>query len=148
MDKSGTDGGAECSKKVASRRRVAGAIRSLVNARDLQLECAKVWHEKLLVPILMYGSESMLWKEEISRVKAVQMDNLRVLLDIRRIDRVPNAWIRKLCRVTKRVDERIDEGMLHWLGYIDKMERARIAKRVYVGEGASSCSVGRPWKKD
>ena len=34
MDESGTDG-AECSRKMASGRRVAGIIRSLVNARDL-----------------------------------------------------------------------------------------------------------------
>ena len=34
LDESGTDG-AECSRKVASGRRVAGAIRSLVNAGDL-----------------------------------------------------------------------------------------------------------------
>ena len=40
LDESGTDG-VECSRKVASGRRVAGAIRSLVNARDLHLECAK-----------------------------------------------------------------------------------------------------------
>ena len=53
---------AECSRKVASGRRVAGAIKSLVNARDLQLECARVLHETLLVPVLMYGSETMLWK--------------------------------------------------------------------------------------
>ena len=39
--KSGT-AGAECSRKVVSGRRVAGDIRSLVNARDLQLECASV----------------------------------------------------------------------------------------------------------
>ena len=43
----------QCCRKVASGRKVAGALRSLVNARDLQL-----------APILMYGSETMLWKEE------------------------------------------------------------------------------------
>ena len=32
----------KCSRKVESGRRVAGAIRSLVNARDLQLECASL----------------------------------------------------------------------------------------------------------
>ena len=48
--------GEECNRKVVSGRRVAGAIRSLVNARDLQLECARVFHETLLVPVLMYGS--------------------------------------------------------------------------------------------
>ena len=83
---------AECSRKEASERRVSGAIRSLANARNLQLECARALHETLLLPILMYGSETMLWKEkERFRIKAVQMDNLRGLLDIRRMDRVPNA---------------------------------------------------------
>ena len=37
LDESGSYG-AECSRKVASGRRVAGTIRFLVNARDLQLE--------------------------------------------------------------------------------------------------------------
>ena len=46
-----------------------------------------------------------LWKEkERSRIRAVMMDNLRGLLGTRRIDRVPDAWIRKLCRVMKGVD--------------------------------------------
>ena len=49
---------------MASGRRIAGAFRSLVNARDLQLECARVLHERLLVLVLMYGSETMLWKEK------------------------------------------------------------------------------------
>ena len=43
-------------------RRVAGVIRSLVNSRDLQLDYARLFHETLLVPILMYGIETMLWK--------------------------------------------------------------------------------------
>ena len=72
MGKLGADG-AECSRKVTSGRKVVGAIRSLVNARDLQLECSRVLHETLLVPVLMYGSETMLWREkERSRVRAVQ----------------------------------------------------------------------------
>ena len=52
---SGTDE-AECRRKVPSRRRVEGAIRSLVNFRGLQLERAKVLAESLLVPVLVYGS--------------------------------------------------------------------------------------------
>ena len=104
---------AECSRKVVSDRRVADAIRSLVNARDLQLVCARVLHETLLVPVLMYDSETMLWREkERSRVRAVQMENLRGLLGIRRMDRVPNIQIRELCGVRKGLDERFDEGIL------------------------------------
>ena len=82
---------------MGSGRRVAGAIRYLVTARSLQLEYARVLHESLLVPILTYRSETMIWREkERSRVRAVQMDNLRYLLGIRRIDKVPNSWIRQL----------------------------------------------------
>ena len=88
LDESGRDE-AECSRKVANGRKVAGAIRSLVNARSLQLECARVFHESLLVPPLTYGSETMIWREkEGSRISAVQMDNLRGLLCIRRMDKV------------------------------------------------------------
>ena len=87
----------QCRRKAASGKRDGGAIRSLVNARGLQLECARVLHETLLVPVFMYGSETMIWKkEERSRIRAVQMDKIRSLLGIRRMDRVPNAWIRKL----------------------------------------------------
>ena len=41
LDESGTYA-VECSRQVASERRVAGAIRSLVNAKNFQLECASV----------------------------------------------------------------------------------------------------------
>ena len=49
-------------------------------------------------------------------VRAVQMDNIRGLLGIRRMDRVPNARIRELYGVTKWVDERIKEGVFLWFG--------------------------------
>ena len=66
---------------MASGRSGAGAIRTLVNVRDLQFECGRVLRKTFLVPFLMYGSETMLWREkERSRMRAVQMDNLRGLL--------------------------------------------------------------------
>ena len=69
----------------------------------------------------------MLWKEkERSRIKVVQMDNLRRLLGIRRMDRVTNAMIRELCGVKKGLDERVDEGVLQWFGHVERMERDRI----------------------
>ena len=60
----------------------------------------------------------MIWKEEEGRVRirVVQMVNLRGLLDIMKMKKVVNARIRKLRRVTIGVDERIDEGVLRWVG--------------------------------
>ena len=57
LDKPGSDK-EQCSRKVANGRKVAGAIRSLVNINSLQLECSRVLHESLLVPVLKYGSET------------------------------------------------------------------------------------------
>ena len=51
-------------------------------------------------------------EKEKSRVRAVQMDNLRGMLGFRRKDRVPNVRIRELCGVRNGLDERIDEGVL------------------------------------
>ena len=44
---------------MAIERSVADAIRSLVNARVLQLDCALVFLETLIVPFLMYASGTM-----------------------------------------------------------------------------------------
>ena len=80
----------------------AGAIRSLVNARNLQFESARVLHESLMVPVFTYGSETMIWKEkEKSRIRVVKMDNLRGLLGIRRMDKVPKVVVRgdEVCRL-------------------------------------------------
>ena len=49
--------------------------------------------------------------------------------------------------MTEGVDEKIDVGVLRWFGHVERIENDRIAKRVYVGECAGSCSVGRPWKR-
>ena len=40
-----------------------------------------------------------------------------------------------------------DEGVLRWFSHVERMENDRIAKRVYVGECAGSCSVDRLQKK-
>ena len=77
-------------QNVVGRWRVGGG--SLVNARSLQLECARVLHESLLVPVLTYGSETI-WRE---KERSVQVENLRGLLGIRRMDKVPNAWVKEL----------------------------------------------------
>ena len=71
---------------MVSERRVASAIRSLVNAKSLQLDYVRVLHESLLVLDLTYGSETMIWRER-SRIRAAQMDKLTGLLGIMRMDK-------------------------------------------------------------
>ena len=42
---------------------------------------------------------------------------------------------------------RNDEGVLRWFGHVERMEKDRTPRRVYVGECAGSRSVGRPRKR-
>ena len=70
----------------------------------------------------MFDSKTVLWKEnERSRIRDVEMDNLRDFLGIRMMNRVPNARVRELCGVRKGLDERIDEGVLQWFGHVERM---------------------------
>ena len=52
-----------------------------------------------------------------------------------------------MCGVKKELDERIDKGVLRFFGHVERMENDRIAKTVYIGEFAGSCSVGRQRKR-
>ena len=70
------------------------------------------------------------------------------MVSIRRINRVPNAWIRELCGMAKVVNERIEEDVLHWFSHMERMENERIAKRLYVGEFAGSISAGEPQNEE
>ena len=72
----------------------------------------------------------------------MQMDKLRGLLGVRRMDIVSNVQIRELCGVVKGVDERIYESVLHWLSHIERIKNDSIAKRVYVGEQVGSRLTG------
>ena len=58
----GTDD-ADCSRKVVNGRKMAGAIKSLVDAKGISLECARVLHDGMLLPVLMYSSETMVWNK-------------------------------------------------------------------------------------
>ena len=73
------------------------------------------------------------------------MDNLRGLLGIRRMGKVPNARIRQLCGVVKGVDEkkRLIKVFSDGFGHVERMKNDSIAKRVYAGQCAGSRSVYR-----
>ena len=136
------------SKSVVGRWRLEGGYQVLLGLSLMLGVCSlSVLGSciRLLMPVLMYGSGKMIWKkEERSRIRAVQMDKIRSLLGIRRMDRVPNAWIREMYRTERGGDERIEEDVLHRFSHVERMENDRIDKRLYTGEFAGSSSAGQP----
>ena len=61
----------------------------------------------LLMPVLLYGNKIIWRKNYMSRIRAVQIDNFRCLLVVRRMDKVLNVQIRELGGVTNWVDESV-----------------------------------------
>ena len=75
--------GQGCSMKVLSGRRVAGAIRSLVNARFCLKHC--------LYLFLCIGARECYRRRRRDLELGLKIWKTSELLDIRRMDRVPNA---------------------------------------------------------
>ena len=88
----------------------------------------------------MYSIETMIWKEkERSRIRWMQMNNIRDLLGIRREDKVSNEQIRKLSGVTKGAEEMKELIKVFSDGLaMGRKKNDRIVKRVYIGECAGS----------
>ena len=86
------------------------SIGLFVTLKSLLLGSARALHEGLLVSSLIYGKETLGRREsESSLIKAVQLDDYRVLLTIRRIARIPNA------RIVWREGWREElKNMYHW----------------------------------
>ena len=85
----GSDAG--CCRKVTSGRKVASAVRSLMKAKGLQFEHTRVLHEALFVPILLYGSETVILPEKERLCRWIALEVCWVLGE------TLNARIRKLC---------------------------------------------------
>ena len=73
--------------------KAAGAIRSLVNARSLQVECARVLHKSVFMPVLMYGSKTDMEEGEVYDYGCTDGQPKRFDgMVIKSMDRVLNAW--------------------------------------------------------
>ena len=62
------------------------------------------------------------------------MNCLRNICRLRRIDRVPNVEIRRMCGKNVIVIQRIDQGILRLFGQVERMGDEKLVKRVYESE--------------
>ena len=101
--------------------------------RHISQEAKVGVYERIIEPSLLYGCEGWMLKvHERKRMEAVEMNCLRNICGLRRIDGVPNVEIRR-CGKNVCVRQRIDQGVLlvRWFGHIERMGDEWMAKRVY-----------------
>merc|ERR1712002_284618 len=79
-------------------------------------------------------------------MEAVEMNCLRNICGLRKIDRVPNVEIQRMFGKNVSVSERMDQGVLRWFGHVESMGNERLVKRVYDSEVRVARRRGRPRK--
>ena len=83
-------------------------MKDIWKKRHISREAKVGMHEGIIEPSLLYGCE--VWTLEVrerKRMEAVEMNCLRNICGLRRIDRVPNVEIRR-CGKNASVSQRID----------------------------------------
>ena len=124
-------------------KKVAGVLNEMI--RKHGMECARALHEAILIPTLLYGSETLYLNGRAKeRVNAVAMSNLRCAAGVSRIDRVRNEDVEYACGIEKGTIRRMNEKQLSWYGHVCRMNEVRMVKKIYVSECGGRRPRGRP----
>ena len=113
----------EVNHRIGEAKKVAGGLQKLWKKRCVSREAKVGMYEGIVESSLLYGSE--VWGlnvHERKRIEAVEMNCLRNICGLRRIDRVRNEEIRRRCRKKASVGERMDQSVLRWFGHIERMD--------------------------
>ncbi|XP_063537021.1 uncharacterized protein LOC134746536 [Cydia strobilella] len=98
-------------RRVSAGNRVNGALNAFMSSQKVSQKARLAVHRGVLVPTLMYGSESWVWqKRHQSQVNAVEMRALKSVCGVRLQDRIRNSVIREKCGLSEDVVTKIEKG--------------------------------------
>ena len=88
-------------------------------------------YEKVVVPTVMYGSETWGMKvTEIQKLNVFEMKCLRSMAGVSRLDRVRNEVVRARTGVRRELAARADVNVLRWFDHVERMDNERLLKKV------------------
>ena len=117
--------------------KVLGALKGVMKNRGLGMNVKKVLYEKVVVPTVMYGSESWGMKvTERQKLNVFEMKCLRSMTGVSRLDRVRNEVVRTRTGVRRELAARVDMNVLRWFGHMERMD----GERLKTGENGLCCS--------
>ena len=108
-----------------------GALKGVMKNRGLGMNVKKVLYEKVVLPTVMYGSESWGMKvTERQKLNVFEMECLRSMTGVSRLDRVRNEVVRARTGVRRELAARVDMNVLRWFGHVERMDNERLLKKV------------------
>ena len=136
-----------CERDVVHRMnegyRAWGVLQS-VNNRELGINAKKCLYERVIVPTALYGAEAWSMRSaERRRVNVLEINCLRSLLGVSRMDRVRNREERRRADIERELATRADQRALRWFGHVERMNEYRMARRVMMAQVESRNGVHR-----
>ena len=135
----------EAETRIGSAARVIGRMNEIVLrrkelSRNTKLKVLNV----VIMPILMYGCETWsLSKQQLSRVQATQMNALRRIEGVCRLNRVRNVDIREKLQQEGVLDV-VKSRQEKWKARLENMSMERTTKKIFDGEMQGKRPRGRP----
>ena len=77
-------------------------------------------------------------------VNVLEMKCMRSLVGVSRLDRVRNEVVRTRAGIERELASSADQRVLRWFGYVERMDKYRMAKRVFMAEVSGGRVRGRP----
>ena len=77
-----------------------------------------VLYEKVVVPTVMYGSES--WGMRVTERQ--KLNCLRSMTGVSWLDKVRNEVVRARTGVRRELEARVDMNVLRWFGHVERMD--------------------------
>ena len=100
---------ADVCQRVNEGCKVLGALKGVMKNRGLGMNVKKTLYEKVVVPTVMYGSESWGMKvNERQKLNVFEMKCLRSMTGVSRLDRVRNEVVRARTGVRRELAARVD----------------------------------------
>ena len=93
--------------------RACGARKSVLSSRGLGIKAQKSLYEGVIVPTVLYGAEAWgMRSAERRKVNALEMQCLRSLVGVSRMDRVKNEEVRRRAGIERELAGRADQRVL------------------------------------
>ena len=77
-------------------------------------------------------------------MNVLEMNCLRGLVGVSRMDRVRNEEVRRRAGIESELASRANQRVLRWFGNVERMDEYRVARRVLMAEVSGGRVRGRP----
>ena len=139
------DGVKEREVGVSEGCKVFCALKGVMKNRGLGMNVKKALYEKVVVPTVMYGSESWGMKvTERQKLNVFEIKCLRSMTGVSWLDRVRNEVVRARTGVRRELAARVDMNVLRWFGLVERMDNERLLKKVMNAKVDGRSARGRP----